>query len=79
MMFGFSKFKQNFQVVLANSLQLPENGVLRGLFGPKGNEIVGSWSKLYAEELYNVYSSISIIRMNTSRRMRWVGLAARMG
>jgi hypothetical protein len=31
------------------------------------------------EELHNLYSSPSIIRVINSRRMRWAGHAARMG
>jgi hypothetical protein len=41
--------------------------------------VTGAWRKLHNEELHNSYSSISIIRMTKSRRMRWVGHVARMG
>jgi hypothetical protein len=34
--------------------------------------------KYYNEELHNLYSSPSIIRMIKSRRMRWAGHVARM-
>jgi hypothetical protein len=37
------------------------------------------WRKLHNEELHNLYSSPSTIRMMKSRRMRWVGHVARMG
>jgi hypothetical protein len=37
----------------------------------------GGWRKLHNEELHNVYSSPSIIRMIKSRRMRWAGHVAR--
>jgi hypothetical protein len=37
------------------------------------------WRKLYNEELHNLYSSPSIIRIIKSRRMRWAGHVARMG
>jgi hypothetical protein len=47
-----------------------KNRVLRGIFGPK-DEVTGGWSKLHNEELHNLYSSPSIIRMIQSRRMRW--------
>jgi hypothetical protein len=35
--------------------------------------------KLHNEELHNLYSPPSIIRMIKSRRMRWAGHVARMG
>jgi hypothetical protein len=35
--------------------------------------------EVHNEELHNLYSSPSVIRMIKSRRMRWVGHAARMG
>jgi hypothetical protein len=41
-----------------------ENRVLRRIFGPKREEIIGGWRKLHNEELHNFYSSpdsISII------------------
>jgi hypothetical protein len=40
--------------------------------------VTGGWRKLHNEELHNLYSSPSIIRIK-SRRMRWVGHVARMG
>jgi hypothetical protein len=53
--------------------------VLRGIFGPKGIEMVVSWRELHNEELHNLNSLPDVIRMIKSRRMRWVGHAARMG
>jgi hypothetical protein len=53
--------------------------VLRRIFGPKRDEVTGGWRKLHDEELHNMYSSPSIIRMIKSRRMRWVGHVAQMG
>jgi hypothetical protein len=41
--------------------------------------VTGDWRKLHNEELHNLYSSPNIIRMITSRRMRWGGHIARMG
>jgi hypothetical protein len=37
--------------------------VLRRIFGPKRDEVTRGWRKLHNEELYNLYSSPSIIRM----------------
>jgi hypothetical protein len=55
-----------------------DNRVLRRIFGPKRDEVTGSWRKLHNEELNNLYSSPSIIRMIKTRRIKWVGHVARM-
>jgi hypothetical protein len=51
---------------------------LRRIFGPKRDEVTGGWRKLHNEELHNLYSSPSIIRMIKSRRMICAGHIARM-
>jgi hypothetical protein len=53
--------------------------VLRRIFGPKRAEVTGKWRKLHKEELHQLYSSPSIIRIMKSRKMRWAGHVARMG
>jgi hypothetical protein len=60
-------------------LRVFENRVLRGIFGPKRDEVKGEWRKLYSGELHNMYSSPDIIRQIKSRRVRWAGHVARMG
>jgi hypothetical protein len=40
---------------------------------------MGDWRKLHNEELCELYSSSSIIRIIKSRRIRWAGHVARMG
>jgi hypothetical protein len=55
-----------------------ENRVLRGIFGPKRDEVIGGWRKLHNEELHNLYSSLSIIRIIRERNMRWTGYVACM-
>jgi hypothetical protein len=60
-------------------LRVFENRVLRRIFGPKRDEVTGGRRKLHNEDLHNLYSSPSIIRMIKSRRMRWAMHVARMG
>jgi hypothetical protein len=55
-----------------------EKRVLRRIFGPKRDKVAGDWRKLHNEELHNLYSSPSIIRMIKSRRMKWAGHVAQV-
>jgi hypothetical protein len=49
-----------------------ENRVLRRIFGPKRDEVMGEWRKLHNEQLCDLYSLPSIIRIISLRRIRWV-------
>jgi hypothetical protein len=60
-------------------LRVFEKRVLRRIFGPKRDDMVGGWRKLHGEELNNLYTSTNIIRMIKSMRMRWAGHVALMG
>jgi hypothetical protein len=51
---------------------------MRGIFGPKRDDITGEWRKLHNEELNDLYCSPNIVLVKTSRRMRWAGHVARM-
>jgi hypothetical protein len=53
--------------------------VVRKIFGPKRDEVTGGSRKLFNEELHNLYSSPSTIRMIKPRRMRLAGHVPRMG
>jgi hypothetical protein len=59
-------------------LRLFESRVLRRIYGPKKDEVIGCWRKLHNEELQNLCSSPSIIRMIKPRRMRLAGYVAHM-
>jgi hypothetical protein len=59
-------------------LRVFENRVLRKIFGSKRDEVTGGWRKLHHKELHNLYSSLIIIRMIKSKRMRWAGHVTRM-
>jgi hypothetical protein len=39
-----------------------ENRLLRGIFGPKREEVEGGWRRLHNEELHNSYSSTILLR-----------------
>jgi hypothetical protein len=52
-------------------LRVFEIRVLRRIFGPKRVDVTGRWRKLHNEELRDLHSSPSIIRIIKSRRMRW--------
>jgi len=56
-----------------------ENMVLRRIFGPRRDEVMGEWRRLHKEELNDLYSSPNIVRVIKSRRMRWDGHVACMG
>jgi len=56
-----------------------ENRVLRKVFGPKRDEVTGEWRNQHNEELNDLYSLPSIVRVVESRRMRWAGHVACMG
>ena len=64
--------------VVLRTLRVLENRVLGRVFGPKRDGATGQWRKLHNEELNDLYSSLNIVRVIKSRRMRWAGHVARM-
>ena len=59
-------------------LRVFENRVLRGIFGPKRDEVTGEWRKLHNEELNDLYCSPNTVREIKSKKMRWAGHVALM-
>jgi len=60
-------------------LRVFENVVLRRILGNRRGEVTGEWRRLHNEELNDLYTSLNIVRVIKSRRMRWAGHVARMG
>ena len=60
-------------------LSVFENRVLRRIFGPRRDAVMGEWRRLHNEELNDLYSSPNIVRVIKSRGMRWARHVARMG
>ena len=60
-------------------LRVFENRVLRRIFGTKRDEVTGEWRKLHNEEVNDLSSSPSIVRVIKWRRMSWAVHVARMG
>jgi hypothetical protein len=54
------------------------NRVLRKIFGPRREEVKGSWRKLHNEELHKLHSSRNVIRVIKSKKIRWAKQVARI-
>jgi hypothetical protein len=61
-----------------NGLKVCEIRVVRKMFGPKKDEVIGGSRKLHNEELHNLYCSPNITRIIKSRRMLLAGHVLRM-
>jgi hypothetical protein len=53
--------------------------MLRRIFGSKRDEVKGEWRGLHNEELHNLYTSHTIVRVIKSRIIRLTRHFARMG
>jgi hypothetical protein len=56
-------------------LRVFKNRVLKRILGLKRDEVTGEWRKLHNEELHDLYSLPSIIRI-IKLRIRWAGHVA---
>jgi len=59
-------------------LKVLMNMVLKRIFGPRRDEVMGGWRRLHNKKLNYLYSSPNIVRVIKSRRMRWAGHVAHM-
>jgi hypothetical protein len=64
-----------------HKLRVLQNRVLRRIFGPKRDGVLGGWRKLHNEELHGFYPSPNIIIsiIIKSKRIRWAGHVTRTG
>jgi len=60
-------------------LRVFENMVLRRIFGPRKDEEKGKWRRLHNDELNDLYSSLNIVRLIKSRRMKWAWHETHLG
>jgi hypothetical protein len=58
--------------------RIQTEGILKRIFRPKRDKIIGGWRTMHNEKLHNLYPSPNIIRMLKSRRVRWTGHVAHM-
>ena len=58
-----SEFFVSTSIGSERRMRVFENRVLRRLFGPKRDEVTGEWRKLHHEELRDLYSLPSIVRV----------------
>jgi hypothetical protein len=59
-------------------LRVLENRVLRRIFGPKRDEVIGKWRRLHKKLVYALYSSPSVIWL-IKLRLMWARHVERMG
>jgi len=58
-------------------MRVSENRILRKIFGPEREQVVGHWKRVYNVELHNMYASPNIMGIK-SRRIRRMGHVAHM-
>jgi hypothetical protein len=66
-------------IVERTTLRVSGNRVLRRIFGPKKDEVIGRRRKLHSEQLNNLFHPPNIFRMIKSKRMRCARHVARRG
>jgi hypothetical protein len=69
-----SSFEIELKLGLRQRLKVFEDRVLRRIFGPERDKMVGDWQKRHNEELRSLYSSPDIIRKIKSWRIGKTGM-----
>jgi hypothetical protein len=69
--------KTSYLTLSAKKFNSFKNRVMRTVFEPKWEEVIGDFSKLHDEDRHNFYFSPNNIRVMKSRRIRWAGNAER--
>jgi hypothetical protein len=75
-MYGCETWSLNLEE--EHRLRVSVTRVLGKIFGPKREED-GSWRKLHNDEIHSLYSSLNIVRVIKSRRVKWAEHVARTG
>jgi hypothetical protein len=76
-LYGCKTWSQIFRE--EHRLRVFEDRVLRRMFGPRRDEVIGGWRKLHNEGLHGLHSSPNLIKLKKRKTMRWTGHVARMG
>jgi hypothetical protein len=62
-------WSETWSLAVQEEHRVLESGMVRRIFGPKRDEIIGGWEKLDNEELHNLRSSPNIVRIIKTKRM----------
>jgi hypothetical protein len=60
-------------------MRIINNSLLKKIFGPKCEEVIGDWRKLHDEEPHDLYSLSNMILVITQRKMARAGHVTHMG
>jgi hypothetical protein len=76
---GLVKAQRQLYLFTFTDMRIFDKRVLRRIFEPKREEVAEDWRRLHNEKLHNLHSSINIIRVSKSMRMKWDCHVERVG